>query len=115
MMHKQIIVEKEPIRFKRFESRPEQRTELQQSERQLKVGNGSQFLAVSVDESTKIHDQSGRRESSITERKVYISPITRYELNRKVEEVTNLMDSGVNKHRFSMVNNQSHQSQNIYY
>jgi hypothetical protein len=60
------------------------------------------------------NDHKAKRESS-TERKVYISPITRYELNRKVEEVSNMMDTGTHKQRFSMSIPQRFEPTNIYY
>lgn len=71
----------------------------QSSEKSLKVG-GAQVATVTLhDESTRIYE-GGRRESSITERKVYASPITRYELNRKVEEVSSMMEGS--KQRLSL-------------
>lgn len=66
------------------------------------------------DESTKINDQSIRRLSSITERKVYASPITRYELNRKVEEVSNMMQAAGSS-RFASSTSQYFKPTTIYY
>lgn len=38
-------------------------------------------------------ENKGSRESPLRESKVYMSPITRYELNKKVNEVENLFNS----------------------
>jgi hypothetical protein len=75
-----VTVEKEPIRFRR-EVKPEARSIYYQD------NSGSKGQLLGVQEEQTKGSEGGRRESSITERKVYASPITRYELNRKVEEV----------------------------
>jgi hypothetical protein len=112
---KTATVEKEPIRFKRFEGKPETKPiYYQSSEKNITTSNGQYLTVAASDESTKANDKSGRRESAITERKVYASPITRYELNRQVEEVSNMMDSSGAK-RYSLSNSLSFEAKNIRY